>query len=306
MRDHLWHERDFSQRFSAVRPTLPRHLVLPDWGPPASLLHRTGPAQAIPIATEIGQQVEWLAEFGPNVLLSFPSIVEAIARQCRQQGRQLRDLRRVKTIGETLSERVRGEIETELGAAVVDIYSSHEVGIIAVQCPDSDLYHVMSESLIVEILDADGRPAKEGEAGRIAITDLTNYATPILRYEIGDWAERGGPCRCGRGLPTIRRILGRERNLAVMPDGTRRYPLVGFMRFREVAPVLQYQFIQHAPDRLEMRLVAEAPLSAAQESALAEIVRKALGFSFALGFTYFPDRIPRAPSGKFEEFICRV
>ena len=306
MRDHLWHERDFSQRFSAVRPTLPRHLVMPDWGPPTSLLRRTGPAQAIPIATEIGQQVEWLAEFGPHVLLSFPSIVEAIARHCRQHGRRLRDLRRVKTIGETLSERVRGEIETELAVQVVDIYSSHEVGIIAVQCPDSDLYHVMSESLIVEILDADGRPAAEGEAGRIAITDLTNYATPILRYEIGDWAERGGLCRCGRGLPTIRRILGRERNLVVMPDGSRRYPLVGFMRFREVAPVLQYQFIQHALDRLEMRLVTEAPLSATQEAALAEIVGKALGFSFTLAFTYFPDRIPRAASGKFEEFICRI
>jgi phenylacetate-CoA ligase len=78
------------------------------------------------------------------------------------------------------------------------------------------------------------------------------------------------------------------------------------MRFREVAPVLQYQFIQHALDRLEMRLVTETPLSAAQESALAEIVAKALGFTFALAFTYFPDRIPRSPSGKFEEFICRI
>ena len=91
-----------------------------------------------------------------------------------------------------------------------------------------------------------------------------------------------------------------------MPDGTRRYPLVGFVRFREVAPVLQYQFIQHALDRLEMRLVTETPLRAAQEEDLAAIVRKALGFSFALDFTYFPERLPRSPSGKFEEFVCRI
>lgn len=91
-----------------------------------------------------------------------------------------------------------------------------------------------------------------------------------------------------------------------MPDGSRRYPLVGFARFREVAPVVQYQFVQHALEDLEMRLVVEAPLHAKQESDLAEIVRKALGFSFALRFTYFPDRVPRAPSGKFEEFVCWV
>jgi phenylacetate-CoA ligase len=306
MRDHLWHERDFGQRFSAIRPTLPNHVTLPDWGPPTSLLYRTGPAQAIPIAAETGRHVEWLTEFSPHILLSFPSVVDAIRRHLSRHGGRLPDLRRVKTIGETLSAGVRGEIETALGVPVVDIYSSHEVGIIAVQCPESDLYHTMCENLIVEILDADGLPAAEGATGRVVITDLHNYATPILRYEIGDYAERGGPCRCGRGLATIRRILGRERNLVLMPDGTRRYPLVGFMRFREVAPVLQYQFVQHAVEQLEMRLVTQTPLDAKQESDLAEIVRKALGFSFALRFTYFPDRIPRAPSGKFEEFICRV
>lgn len=148
--------------------------------------------------------------------------------------------------------------------------------------------------------------APPGEAGRLAITDLHNYATPIVRYEIGDWAERGEPCTCGRGLPTIRRILGRERNLVLMPDGSRRYPLVGFARFREVAPVVQYQFVQHALEDLEMRLVVEARLNAKQESDLAEIVRKALGFSFALRFTYFSRPRPRAPSGKFEEFVCWV
>ena len=306
MRDHHWHEREFSGRFSAIRPTLPRHLRLPNWGPPTSLLFPTGPAQAIPITTEIPQQVEWLVEFSPHVLLSFPSVAEAIAGHLRRNGRRLPELRRVKTIGETVSARLRQEIETGFGTPVVDIYSSHEVGIIAIQCPDSDLYHAMSENLVVEILDSEGLPSAEGEAGRLAITDLRNYATPILRYEIGDWAERGGPCPCGRGLPTIRRILGRERNLVVMPDGSRRYPLVGFTRFREVAPVLQYQFVQHATDKLEMRLVTETPLSASQEADLAAIVRKALGFSFALEFTYFPERIPRSASGKFEEFVCRI
>ena len=306
MRELLWHERDFSLRYASIRPTVSEQVVLPDWGEPANLLYRSGPLLAIPITMEIGQQAKLLAEFGPHFLLSFPSVVDAIGRHLRLEGRRLPDLRRVKTIGETLSPRLRSEIATGFGVPVVDVYSSHEVGIIAVQCPESGLYHAMSENLVIEIVDTEGRPCAPGEAGRVAITDLHNYATPILRYEIGDWAESGEPCKCGRGLPTIRRILGRERNLVLMPDGSRRYPLVGFARFREVAPVVQYQVVQHAVEDLEMRLVVEAPLDADQESDLAEIVREALGFSFALRFTYFPDRIPPARSGKFEEFVCRI
>ncbi|HMK67700.1 MAG TPA: AMP-binding protein, partial [Stellaceae bacterium] len=217
MRDHLWHEIEFGGRFSAVRPTMTKHMRLPNWGPPTSLLFRTGAAEAIPVSAETRQQAEWLLEFSPQVLLSFPSVAEAIAGHLREGGRRLPELRRVKSIGETLSPRLREAIATGLGAPVVDIYSSHEVGIIAVQCPQSSLYHVMAENLIVEVLNAEGGPCAEGEAGRIAITDLHNYATPILRYEIGDWAEPGGPCPCGRGLPTLRRILGRERNLVKMP-----------------------------------------------------------------------------------------
>ncbi|HKX10717.1 MAG TPA: AMP-binding protein [Stellaceae bacterium] len=306
MRELLWHERDFSLRYASIRPTVSEQVVLPNWGEPANLLYRSGPLLAIPITTEIGQQAKWLAEFSPHFLLSFPSVVDAIGRHLRLEGQRLPDLRCVKSIGETLSPRLRAEIETGFGVPVVDVYSSHEVGIIAVQCPESDLYHAMSENLVIEIVDTEGRACAPGEAGRVAITDLHNYATPILRYEIGDWAESGEPCKCGRGLPTIRRILGRERNLVLMPDGSRRYPLVGFARFREVAPVVQYQVVQHAVEDLEMRLVVEAPLAASQESDLVAIVREALGFSFALRFTYFPDRIPTARSGKFEEFVCRI
>jgi len=127
-------------------------------------------------------------------------------------------------------------------------------GIIALQCPVSGLYHAQSESLLVEVLNDEGQPCKPGEVGRIVITDLHNFATPLIRYEIRDYAEVGPPCPCGRGLQTFSRIMGRRRNMVVFPNGERHWPLVGAYRFREVADIKQYQVIQHALDDIEVML----------------------------------------------------
>jgi phenylacetate-CoA ligase len=131
-------------------------------------------------------------------------------------------------------------------------------------------------------------------------------ATPLIRYDIGDYGEVGPPCPCGRGLPTLARILGRERNLILMPDGTRHWPLVGFQKFREIAPVTQYQFIQHTREDIELRLVTERPFTGEDEKRLRALVQRALEHSFAVRFVYFKERIPAAASGKFEEFVCLV
>ena len=306
MREHLWHRRDFTKRISAIRANIPEYIVGPDWGPPVSLLFRSGPAQGIPITADIEQQVTWLREFGPDNLVIYPSTLDALSRYCEAHNITLDGLTQVRTIGETLSPRIREQATRILKARVIDNYSSQEVGNIAFQCPDSDLYHVMAESLIVEVLNDAGRPCNVGEAGRIVVTDLHNYATPLIRYDIGDYAEVAAPCPCGRGLPALKRILGRERNLILMPDGSRHWPLVGFARFRDVAPVVQYQFIQTDRQSIEVRLVTESTMTRDQEVALGAVIQEALGYPFALTFRYFEDGLPTGPRGKFEEFICQA
>jgi phenylacetate-CoA ligase len=201
---------------------------------------------------------------------------------------------------------VREAAAAHFGARVEDNYSSQEVGNIAVECPSSGLYHVMAETLLVEVVDDAGQACSEGTVGRLLVSDLSNFATPLLRYEIGDYAEVGPPCPCGRGLPTLRRIAGRERNLVVKPDGSRHWPQVGFARFREVAPIAQYQLVQESPLMIEVRLVCERALTPAEESGLRGVILGSLGYPFALRFSYFPERIPLAANGKHEEFICRI
>jgi phenylacetate-CoA ligase len=306
LRDHRWHGRDFGGRLATIRAILPKPVAQRSWGPPVSLLHRTGPSEAVPITTDIADQAAWLQRFDPDYLIIYPNNLAGLLRHCEQHDLRFPQLRQVRTVGETLPPGLREETTRVLGVGITDVYSSQEIGNIALQCPQSGLYHAMAETVLVEVVDELGRPCAPGETGRIVVTDLFNLATPLVRYDIGDVAEVAGPCACGRGLPTLRRILGRERNLILMPDGRRHWPLVGYYRFREVAPVAQYQLIQHSREEVEVRLVTERGLSAAEELALGEVIRDALGAPFRLAFVYFEGELPRGPGGKFEEFVCRA
>jgi phenylacetate-CoA ligase len=304
MREHLWHNRNFAKPACVIRANIAKPAHAKNWGEPVNLLFESGPLLGLPITLDIAKQLRLIADFKPQFLIIYPSNLAALARLCRDGNMSLPDLRQILTMGETLSPETRALASETFGADIADMYSSQELGTIALQCPVSPLYHVMAENLIVEVLDADGAPCREDETGRLVITDLRNKATPLIRYDIGDYGEVGPPCPCGRGLPTLRRILGRERNLILMPDGTRHWPLVGFHKFREIAPVTQYQFIQHTRENIELRLVTERPLGGEDEDRLRRLVQKALGHPFALQFVYFDGQIPPAKSGKFEEFVC--
>lgn len=311
MRGHTWFNRDFTLSLAVVRADSP---VMDDdararelgWGHPVSLLYPTGPAYSLPISTPVSEQARWLQRRTPSYLLTYPTNLAALLDDFELRGRRLSALREVRTVGETVTPALRARCRAILGVPIADGYSSQEVGVIALQCPESGLYHVQSESLIVEVLDAAGAPCLPGSVGRVVVTDLHNFATPLLRYDLGDRAEVGPACSCGRGLPTLTRVLGRERNLLVLPNGDRHWPLVGLHQYREFG-ILQYQLIQHSVERIEVRLVvAGSPLSAAREARLTDIIVGALGHDFALEYRYFEREIPRSASGKYEEFVSLV
>jgi phenylacetate-CoA ligase len=308
LREHLWQRRDFRGKLAVIRDDYLQgdQVDTPTWGPPASLLFETGPSNALAVRTGVARQFAWLQSINPDYLLVYPSNLTALLGQFAQRGLSLSRLRQIRTINETLTLGVRELARRVLGSEIADTYSSAEVGIIAAQCPDSDLYHVMAESVIVEVLDEQGEPCMPGQVGRVVVSDLHNFATPLIRYDLGDYAEAADACPCGRGLPALKRILGRRRNMVQLPDGRSLWPAVGGLRYREIAPIRQFQFIQRERETIEVRLVSAAPLTLDQERRIGALVCEALDYSFKLEFAYFQEEIPRGPGGKFEEFICEL
>lgn len=311
LREHLWHRRDFSATLAIVKALAPvvddpQQAARIGWGHPVSLLYQTGPAYSQPLSLDMRRQAAWLARIDPEYLLTYPSNLSALLDLYGRDDAPLPPaLREVRTLGETLHPGLR-ERCAAFGLGVTDLYSSQETGIIATQCPVSGLYHTQDENLIVEVLDAQGRPCAPGETGRVVITDLSNYATPLIRYEIRDYAEVGPACPCGRGLGTLKRILGRRRNMVTLPDGSKHWPLVGAHHYRDIADIRQYQVVQHSVEDLEVRLVVGGKIGAVEKAGLTERIHAAIGHPFPLRFSYFERELPGTAGGKFEEFISLV
>ena len=312
LRDHYWHQRDQSLKLAAIRALAPgvadapHGITAPGWGAASEALCVTGPSALLTLNADIAVQATWIKRHAPGYLLTYPSNLAALLMHFSQQGERLPGLRAVLTVGETVSATLRTICRDTLGVDIEDTYSSQELGYIALQCPVSGQYHVMAESVLVEVLDAAGNPCAPGETGRLVVSSLHNYATPLIRYELRDHAVVGTPCACGRTLPTLARIAGRERNMVRLPDGTTHWPLVGFHRFREIAPLRQYQLVQRSLQSVEVRLVCDRALAATEEAQLGAVIKTALGYPFELRFVYFERELPRPANGKFEEFVCAI
>jgi phenylacetate-CoA ligase len=304
LRDHLWHRRDLSGKFAAIR-IAGEEGNHPSWGLSAGAAFTTGPGVQLSIRAGLDDQIRWLQAEQPNYLLSYPSNLLALAQLSIERGIALPFLHEVLTFGEMLSEECRATLATAWGARVSDMYSAQEVGYIALQCPDSTHYHVQAEGVLVEVLDELAVPCGPGEAGRVVVTDLHNFAMPFIRYDIGDFATAGAPCACGRGLPVLHAIAGRVRNMLVLPNGQRRFPRIGASALASVAPIRQYQFVQIAPDCIEVRLVVSRSLDSDTEARITQVLHAKLGYPFRVRFAYC-ESIPRDPLGKFEDFRSEI
>lgn len=307
LRDHRWHRRDFGGTLAAIRwypdgvAAPPAGQRWPHWGAPVVHLHASGPSCGLSIAATSAQQAHWLRAVQPDYLVAYPSLLPELARECRKQGVELKNLKHIRTVSECVDDAVRAVARTQWGVPLHDIYSAQEAGYIALQCPDSDNYHLQAESAYVEIINEQGEPCAAGESGRVVVTPLYNFAMPLLRYAIGDYAEAGDNCACGRGLPVIKRILGRTRNMLTLPDGDKVWPRLSELRYAEILPVEQFQMVQKSRGRLEVRLVAPRRASAGEERRLRELIIARIGHGFEIDFSY-PAHIARGAGGKFEDF----
>ena len=95
---------------------------------------------------------------------------------------------------------MRADIEEAFGTKVYNFYGSREVSNLAGECKKG-LMHTFDFWNYLEVLDDNNQPVKEGEEGKVVVTNLVNYSMPLIRYEIGDLALRGpAQCTCGNNL----------------------------------------------------------------------------------------------------------
>lgn len=308
IRNDIWHGRDFGKKFAHVQAyrdkayaNYPAGEQLHSWNEAFS----TGPLVRLNVATTTLQdQLEWLKREKPAYIMSFPSNLEALARLCMSAGEAFPWLDNISTIGEQLSPAQRRLMSEAWGVPVCETYGCAEATYIAFQSPENESLLVQSESVFVEILDEQNQPCEIGQRGRVVVTALHNFATPIIRYEVGDLAVWAKPNK-QRGLPVIDHILGRSRNAIQLPGGEQSFPLRWCEDMGRLAPIRQWQLIQKSYSKMELKLVTHRPLSRKEEAAVLASFKHTLGGGFTISPEYV-NEIPRAASGKYEEFRCDI
>jgi len=144
-----------------------------------------------------------LEAWRPTVIATYPSMAWVLAQQRARGGLRLA-LDAVWTGGETLGAGWRRAIGEAFGCPVRDTYGASECLEIASEC-DAGALHLHADWVILEPVDAQGRPVPEGETGQTTLlTNLANHVLPIVRYDLGDRVRFvPGRCACGSALPVI-------------------------------------------------------------------------------------------------------
>jgi phenylacetate-CoA ligase len=236
-------------------------------------------------------------------IAGYPSYIARLAREIDEQGVQLESYPKVVFVSsETMTPLEAEQITRGFRCPTMVEYASFEFLLMAIQCPDNpNVLHVNSESILLEIVTEEGRPADLGERGRVIITDLHNYVMPFIRYEIGDTAIAGGRCPCGRGLPTLERIEGRTSEYIRTPMGRIiTSGLLGHMLFVRrdlMSPIVEYQAIQTDPDKVILRLVPSERFDHNTEPALRSALHELLGREMDVEFDVV-KHIQKEPNGK--------
>ncbi|HUI98985.1 MAG TPA: AMP-binding protein [Usitatibacter sp.] len=218
-------------------------------------------ARSFPVLAPLAELVGELNRFQPAHLASYPSVLALLAAEQRA-GRLAIAPALAWSGGETLTPRMHEAIEQAFGCPVINEYGSSECLAIAHGCRERWL-HVNAEWVILEPVDAAGRPIAPGETSHtVLVTNLANRVQPILRYDLGDRVTlAAGPCACRNPLPAFR-VAGRSgATLAFRAaDGsTVPVPPLALETAAEiVARGARFQLVRIAPDRLAVRVDPEA------------------------------------------------
>lgn len=199
-------------------------------------------------------------------------------------------------ISESMPTKVRKALKEQFGCPVRAWYSNEENGIMGIQNPEDEGYYIDTESYYYEILKMDcDEPAKPGELGRIVITDLYNYAFPILRYDNGDLAVAKRVEKDGRFRLYLTELYGRRSDMIYDCRGKALTPYIITNNLWDVKGVKQFRFIQEDVCQYTLCLNGDKEQMDAEE--ILGRIQPYLGEEARIAIQYV-DEIPVLNSGK--------
>jgi phenylacetate-CoA ligase len=244
----------------------------------------------------------------PRLVIAYAISIYELVQFAEREGISIRPQAAIMTSAGTLHPFMREKIETAFRCKVFNRYGSREVGDIACECEAHAGLHVFPSGNYVEIVDDQGHAVPNGEEGNILVTNLYNYAMPLIRYYIGDRGvlSRSDRCACGRQGQILEKISGRNVEMFRKRDGTLVDGLFfnHFLYYKEW--VQKFQVVQKDYERVVFKI--QKTTADYEEWELEEIRQKTrvvMGGDCEVTFE-FVDDIPPSRSGKYSYTISEI
>jgi phenylacetate-CoA ligase len=248
---------------------------------------------------EMAQMFKRLEGFNPDVIISYVNTLYRFAQYLDSE--KLTGIRPKSVIvsSESLYPHQRELMERVFGCRVYNRYGLSETGIVAIECEKGDGLHINQEILHIEYIPTGSNNLQ------IVVTDLINYAMPILRYETGDTGRPvEGICACGRGLARIGNLEGRV--IDILPSkvcGHVNGQL--FATFHWIQGIKQYQVIQEEIDAFRINIVRSAAYKHESLVPMIATIRERFGEDTRIRVAFLAS-IPFTTGGKYKLVVSKV
>ena len=255
----------------------------------------------------MGEYARAIQSFQPHCLYGYASSVALLAAHILDRNIRLRlpRLKVVCTTGEPLFDHQRQLINEAFGVPVANEFGSRDIGFTAHETPRGQLL-LISESIILEVLDEEGQPVAPGETGEAVMTALESFAQPFVRYRTGDVVRLSDePCGDGRGLHVIDNVLGRTTDFVLRSDGTIMHALAVIYVLRAVHGVGEFKIVQHGVQDIEVQIVPNGRWEEGGCATIESGLQQRLGKDVRIAI-HLVEAIPPEASGKHRYVISHV
>jgi phenylacetate-CoA ligase len=273
-------------------------LVADNWLHPAVQLGRYSPQFTMQ------EHAKWVCDHAPHYLVTTPATLSSIISLIEIHRLSAPRVWQVLTSSHTVEPALRDRARRVFGASIRDRYSCEEIGPIAFQCPYSDdYYHVAVANAMVEVVDHHGQAQQPGVAGNVLVTGLHQWATPALRYDLGDIAALHPHCpACGSTVPTLSNLLGRKFFLLKSPTGGLRHVRVLAEHWLGCADVREHRIVQTGAQSFRVEIVLNHKLKESERHALNGMLLRLIGSEFSFEIVQV-DAVPWPQGTKRHEFV---
>jgi phenylacetate-CoA ligase len=244
-----------------------------------------------------------LKKAGRITLFAYPTTLDALAQHLIDRGDTSADfnIRAIISGGEALQEVTRKRLKDVFECSITSRYSSEEMGVLGQDSDADRSYYLNWGSYYFECLKLDSdEPAAQGEVGRVVITDLFNFAFPMVRYDTGDLGMLDGESE--HGWPRLRELYGKHRDVVYDTRGNLISPVVLSFYLWGLEGVKQFQFIQETEKDFVLRLNGVKHPTVAEKISLLKTV---LGGDANIVSEYV-DEIPVLSSHKRQYIVCKI